>query len=114
MNEEVTRYINNRPEPWQTEVCNQLRQVAQQAIPDVEERIQYGKPHFLKNGDYAAVITGAKNYVSFTIFNAKELDVPKSLFEPGNPERKTIKIKKGQVVDYKLLSTLLKQTANAL
>jgi hypothetical protein len=27
------------------------------SIPDVEERIQYKKPHFLKNGKYAAVIT---------------------------------------------------------
>src|SRR5919108_3447772 len=98
MNEEVTRYIHDRPEPWQTEVCNWLRQVVQQAISDVEERIQYGKPHFLKNGSYAAVITGAKNYVSFTIFNAKELDAPKGLFEAGKPERKTIKIKQGQAV----------------
>ena len=114
MNQEVTEFINNRPEPWQTEVCHQLRQVAQQAIPDVEERIQYGKPHYLKNGAYAAVITGAKNYGSFTIFNAKELDAPEGLFEPGNPERKTIKIQQGQTVDYKLLTTLLKQATRTL
>jgi hypothetical protein len=113
MNQEVTDFINNRPEPWQTEVCNQLRQAVREAIPDVEERLQYGKPHFLKKGAYAAVITGAKNHISFTIFNAKELDVPKRLFEPGNPERKTIKIKKGQSVDYKMLTTLLKQATNS-
>jgi hypothetical protein len=107
MNEQVTAYIDNRPEAWQTEVCNQLRRVARQAIPDAEERLQYGKPHYMKNGSYAAVISAAKNHVSLTIFNATELDAPDGLFEPGSPDRKTIKIKKGQSVDYDLLTILL-------
>jgi hypothetical protein len=38
MNQEVTNYLNNHPEPWQIDVCHQLRQVAQQAIADIEER----------------------------------------------------------------------------
>ena len=49
-----------------------------------------------------------------TIFNAAELDVPGRLFEPGPPGRKSVKIKRGQTVDYDLLATLLRLAANGL
>ncbi len=114
MNEQVTAYIDNRPEAWQTDICNQLREIARQAIPDAEERLQYGKPHYLKNGSYAAVISAAKNQVSFTIFNAADLDAPDGLFEPGTPERRTVKIKKGQSVDHDLLTALLGRASATL
>ena len=42
-------------------------------MPDVEERLQYGKPHYLKNGHYAAVIAVAKDKVSFMVFNATDI-----------------------------------------
>ncbi len=111
MNQAVTEYIQNIKQDWQAEVCNQLRQVIYQSIPGAEERIQYGKPHFLKNGKYAAVLGTAKDWVSLTIFNAEKLVGPEGLFEPGPPERKTIKIRKGQEVDYALLAGLLQQAA---
>lgn len=57
MNQEVTEFIEAIKEPWQVELCLRLRDVVHQAIPDVQERIQYKKPHFLKNGKYAAVIS---------------------------------------------------------
>ncbi len=110
----VTEYIQKINQDWQAEICTQLRQVVQQAVPEVEERIQYGKPHFLKNGKYAAVLGTAKDWVSFTIFNANALEVSDGFFEPGPPERKTIKIRKGQMVDYELLSRLLQQAANTI
>ena len=115
MNQEVTEYINKLNEKagqeWQAEVANQLRQIAQKAIPDFTERIQYGKPHFLKNGKYAAVLGTAKGWVTFTIFNAKALEAPEGFFEAGDPDRKTVKILKDQEVDYNLLGKLLKQAA---
>jgi hypothetical protein len=114
MNQQVTDYIQNIKLPWQADICNQLRQIARQAIPDVEERIQYGKPHFLKKGKYAAVLGTAKGWVSFTIFNAKSVKAPDGLFEAGDPDRKTIKIREGQAVDYALLEKLLTQAANTI
>lgn len=65
MNQEVTEYINHLNQPWQVEVCNQIRQIIHKSILDIVERIQYRKPHYLKNGKYAAVITPAKDWVSF-------------------------------------------------
>ena len=59
MNEEVTQYINKQPS-WQIEVCEKLRKIAFTTIPDVQERLQYGKPHYLKNGSYACVITASE------------------------------------------------------
>jgi hypothetical protein len=114
MNQQVTEYIENIKLPWQAEICTQLREIILKAIPDTEERIQYGKPHFLKKGKYAAVLGTAKGWVSFTIFNATSVEGPDGLFEDGAPDRKTVKIKEGQTVDYALLGKLLAQAANTI
>ncbi len=117
MNQEVSAYINKlndkAGQEWQAEVCDQLRKIAQQSIPEFDERLQYGKPHFLKNGQYAAVLGTAKGWVTFTIFNAKSVEAPEGFFEAGDPDRKTVKILKGQAVDYNLLGKLLTQAAQA-
>lgn len=113
MNQAVTDYIEKGKLEWQVEVCNQICQLIHQVVPEVEERIQYGKPHFLKNGKYAAVLGTAKEWVSFTIFNAKELQPPDGLFESSEDgDRKTIKIRKGQEIDYTLLTALMQQATN--
>jgi hypothetical protein len=113
MNQAVTDYFEKISQEWQVPICTQIRELIQQALPDVEERIQYGKPHFLKNGKYAFVLASAKAWVSLTIFNATTLEAPEGYFEQGPPERKTIKIRAGQEIDYAFLSTLIEQAANA-
>lgn len=114
MNQEVTAYINNLNQAWQADLCTSMRQIIHTTIPEVEERIQYGKPHFLRNGKYAYVIAAAKEWVSLTIFNAKTLEAPEGFFEPGgSPDRKTIKIRKGQEIDAALVATLLQQAASS-
>jgi hypothetical protein len=113
MNPDVTAFIENIDLPWQVAICNQLREMVHQSIPGVEERIQYKKPHFLKNGKYAAVITPSKDAVSFMLFNVAELELPKDVFE-GPAERKWIKIRDGQATDYEMLSKLLIQSSSSL
>ncbi|RAV19192.1 DUF1801 domain-containing protein [Paenibacillus contaminans] len=98
MNQEVTDFIETLKEPWQGELSANLREVVRQAIPDVHERLQYKKPHFLKNGKYAAVISTSKDAVSFTIFNAAGLELPEGMFD-GPAERKTVKLRKGDTFD---------------
>jgi hypothetical protein len=115
MSQEVTDFINDITVGWQAEICSHLRQIVLQAVPDVTERIQYGKPHFQKNKKYVAVISTAKAFVSFTIFNAQDLDTPPKLFETSeNGDRKTIKIREGQEVDYDMLGRLVTQAASSL
>ncbi|MFB9328842.1 DUF1801 domain-containing protein [Paenibacillus aurantiacus] len=113
MNPEVTQFIEAIQEPWQAELAARLRDAVHQSVPDVQERIQYKKPHFLKNGKYAAVISISKDAVSFTIFNAGELVLPEGLFD-GPPERKTIKAKKDQELDVDLLASLVAQASEGL
>ncbi len=60
------------------------------------------------------MIGTAKEWVTFTIFNATEIEGPEGFFEPGSPERKTIKIRKGQAVDYDLLAKLVQQASQSL
>ena len=114
MSPEVADYIEQIAQPWQAEVCRALDQTIRQVIPDATDRLQYGRPHYLKNGKYACVIGPAKGWVSFTIFNAAAIDAPDGLFEPGPPERKTIKIKPGQELDHGQLASLIRQAASTI
>ena len=99
MNQEVTQYIQ-KLQNWQVEVCESLRKMVYETIPDIEERLQYGKPHYLKDGHYACVIHAAKDKVSFMIFNAGELKEIKGFFKSmSSPDRKAVTLKEGQEVD---------------
>lgn len=69
MSREIEDYIGNIDQEWQAEVCRSLHQMVHQAIPEADERLQYGKPHYLKGGKYACVIGAAKGWVTLTIFN---------------------------------------------
>ncbi|RKR92909.1 hypothetical protein BDK92_7396 [Micromonospora pisi] len=114
MNDDVTQYIN-KTQPWQIDVCEKLRVMIDQTIPGVEERLQYGKPHYLKNGHYAAVIAVAKSKVSFMVFNATDIPEVKGFLRAmGNGERKTVDIKEGQEVDFGALASILGKTTAAL
>lgn len=111
--EEITAFIEALDVPWQAEISNQLRSLVHEVIPDVQERLKYKKPHFLKNGKYAAVISPSKKAVSFTIFNTTGLDLPAELFE-GPEERKTIKIQEKDTPDYSQLTKYLEQASKEL
>jgi hypothetical protein len=114
MNPDVTAFIEGIDKPWQISVCNRLRELIHQSIPDVTERIQYKKPHFSKNGKFAAVITPSKDAVNLTIFNTTDLVLPEGVSFDGPPERKSIKIRDGQSPDYEMLAKLLIQASSTL
>ncbi|SFI69347.1 hypothetical protein SAMN02799624_01750 [Paenibacillus sp. UNC496MF] len=111
MNQEVADYMLNLPK-WQAELAEVLRNMVHETIPEAEERIQYKKPHFLKNGHYAAVISPSKDAVAFMIMNAAGIDFPKGFDGPA--ERKWIKLKEGGTPDLAALSELLKQASGTL
>ncbi|GAA0435535.1 hypothetical protein Acor_55980 [Acrocarpospora corrugata] len=114
MNDEVTQYINGK-KPWQIAVCEKLRAMIMETVPTVEERFQYGKPHYLKNGHYAAVVAVAKAKVSFMVFNATDIPaVPGFIRAMGNGDRKTVDIKEEQEVDYRELAVILEKTSATL
>lgn len=115
MNPDVSEFIQKIKLPWQAEISNRIREIIHQAVPDVTERIQYGKPHFLKNGKYACVLGTAKGWVSFTIFNAQLLDAPEGFFEASDTtERRTIKIREEETVDYDLLARFITEASASI
>lgn len=99
---QVVEFMNEIAEPWQASVCATLRNVVHDAIPGVQERMQYKKPHFLKNGKYVAVISTSKKAVSFTLFNTSQLELPEIFSGPS--ERKTLKIVDREMLDTNQLS----------
>lgn len=114
MNQDVTNYIQKLP-TWQADVCEALRKMILETIPDAVERLQYGKPHYLKNGHYACVVTASKDKVSFMLFNALEItEIKGYLKAASSPERKIATITEETNVDYNQLSALLKQTSASL
>jgi hypothetical protein len=114
MNPEVSEFIEQIPQAWQVDVANSLRAMVRETIPDVEERIQYKKPHFLKDGHYAAVLSPAKGHLSFMIFNTQDVTLPAGVFQKGPVERSTIRIMEGDQVDYALLGSVLSQASSTL
>jgi hypothetical protein len=113
MNEEVTQYIQ-KTQPWQMDVCNALRVLVLTNVPAVEERLQYGKPHYLKDGSYLAVIHASKDKVSLMLFNATSIpEVKGFLRSMGNGDRKTVDIRDGQSVSYEQLADLVRQVSQA-
>ncbi|WP_312115539.1 DUF1801 domain-containing protein [Brevibacillus reuszeri] len=112
MNLEVTEFIDGLKEQWQGQLCASLRETVYEAIPDVQERMQYKKPHFLKGGKYAAVISTSKDTVSFTIFNTVGVTLSEGF--DGPPERKTIKLRQGHQMDSQQFVALVRQAAATL
>ncbi|RJE89601.1 DUF1801 domain-containing protein [Paenibacillus sp. 1011MAR3C5] len=113
MNQEIKDFIDGLKEAWQQELSIELRSVVYQAIPDAQERLQYKKPHFLKNGKYAAVISTSKDAVSFTIFHATGLELPEGEWD-GPAERKTRKFRKGDAIEANQLSAWLAQASSSI
>lgn len=114
MNDDVTKYILNT-KPWQANICSKLREMIHATVPTIEERLQYGKPHYLKDGSYAAVLYASKDKVSFMLFNADAVPeiagVTRSL---GNGDRKVFEILEGQAPDYAQIAEYTLQTAGTL
>lgn len=99
MSESVAGYWS-KADAWQKRACLQLRAAIRRAIPNVEESLQYGKPHYAVDGELVAAIHVAKSKVSLPILNAKSVAPVKGFLRSlGNGERKVVDITAEQSVD---------------
>jgi hypothetical protein len=114
MNDDVTKYILNT-KPWQANICTKFREMIHATVPTIEERLQYGKPHYLKDGSYTAVLYASKDKVSFMLFNAKDVPEIAGLTRSlGDGDRKVFEILEGQAPDYAQIAEYTKQTTATL
>lgn len=110
----VDDYIAKLGQGWQADLCRRLREVILASVPDVEEQIKWGAPHYMRGGQYVCLFIAAKKWVNFTIFNLDRIAAPANLFEVSDDQNRGIlKIKDGAEPDFALLAQLVKQSAAA-
>ncbi len=113
MNDDVTQYID-KTAPWQIDVCGKLRAMIHETLPAVEEQLQYGKPHFLKNGQFAAVIAVSRARSPSWGSTPRTFRWSRASPGSGQGERKVVDIEEGQDVDYTRIADILEKTTAAL
>jgi hypothetical protein len=111
MSDEVTAYLEGT-KPWQAQLCTDLRATIHHVVADVDEVLQYGKPHFNRDGKNLAVLHAAASKVSFMVFDAADVEpVPGLLRSLGSGDRKVVDIKEGEAIDLDFIADLLRRTA---
>ena len=111
MSQDVISFIENLSLPWQAEVGKKLRLLVHEAIPEVEERIQYKNRIFSKRTLCSRDFTFQRCNRLYDHEHNQSGSPPN--FE-GPPERKWLKIRKDDTPDYEQLSELLVQASSSL
>ncbi|MED1780705.1 DUF1801 domain-containing protein [Brevibacillus fortis] len=114
MNQQVTDYIQNITNESQVEVCNRIRQLIHENMPNVEEQVKYKQAFYSILGKQVCVYFPAKDWINVTLFQAANLEAPAGFFEKSDhADRKTIKIRNGKEFDFDVLAGLFKKLGEA-
>ncbi|MCD9021633.1 DUF1801 domain-containing protein [Cohnella silvisoli] len=115
LSQEVTEYIQQINQEWQIEICNGIRKIIHQSVPDINEKIAMTTPNYSKNGKPLCTFFAAKAWVTLTIFNTKNFEMPEGFFHPSDhPDRMQVKIKKGNDLDEVVLSKLFRLVGDSM
>lgn len=100
-----------KAQPWQTELCEQLRQLVHKAIPEVVEDWKWG-PNF----NYHGMVCGIwyfKKHVSLVFFNGSSLADQHQILASGtdNVNNRTYKVQQGETVPWDILEAYLQEAA---
>jgi hypothetical protein len=104
----VDDYIKDLPD-WQQEICRQVRDIAHQADPEVEETIKRSvQPYFTLQGNICALLA-AKDHVNIFIYDPKAPD-PDGIINQGqgNKTARAIQVHQGETINKKALLNLFK------
>ena len=71
----IDAYID-KAQPFAQDILRHLRGLVHQAVPDTEEAIKWGMPHFTINGKNLAGMAAFKAHASFGIWPTLEEDAP--------------------------------------
>jgi hypothetical protein len=82
----VDAYIEALPE-WQRDICRQLRDIAHEAAPDIEETIKRRvQPYFVLHGNVCALLA-AKDHVNLSSTTAPSCPTPTTSSQPDTTTR---------------------------
>jgi hypothetical protein len=115
LSQDVTDYIQKLDEDWKIEVCQLIRKVIHQSVPVVNEQIKMTTPNYTKNGKVVCTFFAAKSWVTLTIFNIGNSEIPEKLQNISDyPDRLQLKIKKGKELNESALTTFMQQVVSAV
>jgi hypothetical protein len=104
----VDDYINRLPD-WQQAICQEVREVAHAADPEVEETIKRSvQPYFVLHGNICALLA-TKDHVNVFVYDPTVAD-PHGIINQGhgNATARAIQIYAGDVIDRPALLALFR------
>ena len=103
MNKEVDDYIEKQKSP-QKEICNKLRKIILETLPDIKEEMKLGVPWY--EGKYYIVALKDHVNLGFSLKGLSEKEVKS--FEGGGKTMRHIKIRSLNEIDEEKIAELLK------
>lgn len=67
--------------PFAVPVLQHLRQLIHKAVPDIEETIKWGFPHFTRGGKIICSMAAFKQHCAFTFWKGDQLEDPNQILE---------------------------------
>jgi len=106
----VDEYIANQ-EPQFRSLLTKLRTVVTTAVPDLEEKIMWGQPVFVRGKEKVAFVHCIGDHVNFGLFRATEVDDPKGRLEGTGKGMRHVKVLTAKDIDSPYFSTLVKRAS---
>ena len=107
----VDAYLERLP-AWQQRVCQELRELVQEADPEIEETIKRSvQPYFVLQGNVAALLA-TKDHVNLFLYDPTVPD-PSGVINQGhgNATARAVQVYDGDVLDRPALVELLRAIA---
>jgi hypothetical protein len=98
-------------EPWQREICQQLRELVHAADPPVTETIKRtNRPYFVLDGNVCALLA-ARDHVNLFLYDGAIVPDPAGIITAGhgNSTARTVAVREGEPVNAEALTVMLRQ-----
>jgi hypothetical protein len=106
----VDSYINALPE-WQQAVCNEVRDLAHGADPEVSETIKRTvQPYFVLQGNVCALLA-ARDHVNVFLYDGAIVPDPDGIITAGhdNKTARTMAVRQGEAINAPAFTAMLRQ-----
>jgi len=98
-------------EPWQQDICREVRELVHAADPEVVETIKRTvQPYFVLDGNICALLA-ARDHVNVFMYDGGLTDDPEGIITAGhgNDTARTVGIRKGERINAPAFSAMVRQ-----
>ena len=109
----VDAYLEALPE-WQRDICQELRELVHEAVPDIEETIKRRvQPYFVLQGNVCALLA-TKDHVNLFLYDGAIVPDPEGIITGGhdNQTARTVAFYRDSPVPRRPLVEMLRQIAD--